>query len=536
MSMGRSYSPAVVPRARVFTGLALLAVAAVNAAGLWSIAAGRRGVAEETARLFRVDTQARARVVESALAASRAELAFLAGSAPITQLLEGGSSEDEAFRRQSAEAALLLFLRARPEVIRLTVRSAAQEPLVMAGRRGGIPILWVSSARPTGEEGPAFAPDRPRVVTTLLALEAELSPGVLLAAAARGTPVESGGDRRCRLEDARGAVLARASGAPREGRVVSASGEIAGEGWGRPSPWRLACELDQDAAAALVQPVEDRYRTTLALNVGAMALAVVLGLLAIREVSQRERVEARAREEAHVHDLERQLFHAERLTSLGRLAAGLAHEINNPLEGMANYLRLTRDALERGDVEAARRRLDGVRQGLDRCALVVRQSLAHADPARAPKGPLDLNTVLAETTEFVRSRPEFATVRFDVHLSEAPLPVEGSAGMLGQVALNLMVNACEAQPAGGEVAVTSRREAGRAVAEVADRGPGIAEAERARIFEPFFSTKNSTGLGLSICHSIVSQHGGVLEVVPREGGGSVFRISLPLLVSRTEVA
>jgi signal transduction histidine kinase len=74
------------------------------------------------------------------------------------------------------------------------------------------------------------------------------------------------------------------------------------------------------------------------------------------------------------------------------------------------------------------------------------------------------------------------------------------------------------------------------VAEVADRGPGIAEAERVRIFETFFSTKNSTGLGLSICHSIVSQHGGALEVVPREGGGSVFRISLPLLLSRTEVA
>jgi signal transduction histidine kinase len=99
--------------------------------------------------------------------------------------------------------------------------------------------------------------------------------------------------------------------------------------------------------------------------------------------------------------------------------------------------------------------------------------------------------------------------------------------MLGQVALNLVVNACEAQPGGGEVRVSSRRDDGHAVAEIADRGPGIKADDRARIFEPFFSTKNSTGLGLSICHSIVGQHGGVLEALPREDGGTVFRLTLP---------
>jgi signal transduction histidine kinase len=527
----------VVPRARVFTGLAVVAVAAVNAAGLWSIAASRRGVADETARLFRVDTQARARVVETALATVRSELAFLANSAPITRLTARRSeSADDPEVRPAAEAALLLFLRARPEVTRLTVRDAAGEPLVMAGRRGGIPILWVSSARPTGQEGPAMAAERPRAVTSVSAVEAEVAPGVLLHAAARGGVADAGSDRRCRLEDAGGAVLARDTGPAAGARLVSASADLAGEGWGRPSPWRLVCALDQDTAAALVEPVASRYRTTLALNLGAMALAVVLGLLAIREVGQRERLEARAREELRVHDLERQLYHAERLTSLGRLTAGLAHEINNPLEGMANYLRLTRDALGRGDVETARKRLEGVQQGLDRAALVVRQALAHADPARAPRGPVDLNAILAETAEFVRTRPEFANVRFEAHLADTRLFVEGSPGMLGQVALNLIVNACEAQPRGGEVQVGSRRVGARAVAEVADRGPGIAEAERARIFEPFFSTKNSTGLGLSICHSIVRQHGGDLEVAAREGGGSVFRVSLPILVSRTEVA
>src|SRR5207247_4596896 len=94
-------------------------------------------------------------------------------------------------------------------------------------------------------------------------------------------------------------------------------------------------------------------------------------------------------------------------------------------------------ALPTGDVESSRRRLESVRQGLDRAALVVRQVLAHADPAKAPRSSVDLNRVLAESTEFVRSRPEFASVRFESALAEAPLTVEGNPIMLGQVVLNL---------------------------------------------------------------------------------------------------
>ena len=107
--------------------------------------------------------------------------------------------------------------------------------------------------------------------------------------------------------------------------------------------------------------------------------------------------------------------------------------------------------------------------------------------------------------------------------------VRGSPVMLGQVAVNLILNACEVQPEKGEVVVSSRRADGEAWVEFADRGPGIAEADRPRVFEPFFSTRDSTGLGLSICHTIVGQHGGELSVHPREGGGTVFRMKLPAL-------
>jgi signal transduction histidine kinase len=225
--------------------------------------------------------------------------------------------------------------------------------------------------------------------------------------------------------------------------------------------------------------------------------------------------------------LERQLFHAERLATVGRLAAGIAHEINNPLEGMANYLSLARDDLDRGETGSARGRLAGVREGLDRAAAIVRQVLAHADPAKAPKELLDLNTVLKEAGEFVRSRREFGSLAFTLEQPAEPLLVKGSTVMLGQVALNLVLNACEAQPRGGEVVMRSRRESDFAVLEIADRGPGVAEADRTRIFEPFYSTKDSTGLGLSICHSIAREHGGDLTVSPREGGGAVFILRIP---------
>jgi signal transduction histidine kinase len=540
-------------RARLLSTLALLTVAAVNAAGLWSISASRRAVTEEAARLFRVHTETRARGLEALVASTRADLAFLAGSRLVTRILTAagaGSDPEQAARRDAAESALLLFLRAHPEVTRLAVRDAEGAPIVLMGRRGGVPILWVAS-QPTGFEGPAESPDRPRLQTVLPVvpeggaaapgstsprLEAEIAPSLLVAAdRGEAAPAAGGSDAACRLRDAQGRLLARRE-TPLEGARFTAAATLAAEGWTAPAPWRLECEQSQAVATALVEPVAARYRTTLVLNLGAMALAVLLGLLSVRQVAQRARLEAQAREEARVHDLERQLFHAERLTTAGRLAAGIAHEINNPLEGMANYLSLARGALERGDVESARRRLESVRQGLDRAALVVRQVLANADPAKAPRAPLDLNQVLRESAEFVRSRPEFAAVRFEIALEEAPLMVEGNPIMLGQVALNLLVNACEAQPQGGEVRLSSRAADAHVLAEIADRGPGIPAADRERIFEPFFSTKNSTGLGLAICHSIVRQHGGRLEAMPRPDGGTVFRMSLPGAPARTEVA
>ena len=519
-------------RARWLTALAVGAVAAVNLAGIWDIALARRTAAEDAARAFAAETAGRARAVEQTIADLRSNLTFLAASSPVSQLTRAQTPE-ALFRREAAESALLVSLRSHPSVVRLAVRDAAGQPLLLVGRRGGLPVLWVSGA-PTGEEGAATDPGRPRILASIAAdpsaaagnhLDVEIAPLVLLG------PHES--ERSCRLQDARGTLMARH---PQPGgadeRRLDASAPVRAEGWSAPGPWSVACTEPVRVAVASTEPLAARQRTTLALNLGVMALAVLLGGLALREVRTRERLEADAHEEARVRELERQLFHAERLTTVGQLAAGIAHEINNPLEGMANYLSLAREALAQGDTAAAARRLDGVRQGLEQAAGTVRQVLTQSERGDAARGPVDVNRILADTVEFIRSRREFAAIRFGVDLSEGPLPALGNGVMLGQVASNLLLNACEAQPAGGAVDVRSRRDGGRVVIDVADRGPGVPEADRFRVFEPFFSTKQSNGLGLSVCHAIARQHDGDLTVLGRDGGGAVFRMTLPALEGR----
>jgi len=511
--------------------LSIVAVAAVNGAGLYAIASARRASREGAARLLEAETQARARALQRLLEDTRSNLEFLAASSSLGRVSRPGASSPSD--REAAESALLVFLRSHPETTRLAVRSAGGGPIMLMGRRGGIPVLWVS-ANPTGEEGAAIDPSRPRLVTSVavpadppaagppVRLETELAPSLLLGHG--DTP-----GRACVLEDAAGTVLAGRVSDGGTAPVLRVAATLEAAGWSAPSPWTLACAEAEAQAVALVEPVAARSRLALALNLAAMVLVVVLGVLAIRETARRERTEARAHEAARVRELERQLFHAERLTTVGRLAAGIAHEINNPLEGMANYLSLARDDLARGDAAAAGRRLEGVTHGLDRAAGIVRQVLAHADPATAPRTPVDLNRIVTETMDFMRSRSEFAGIVFEVELAAEPLVALGSSIMLGQVASNLVINASEAQQGGGEVRVSSRREGGRVVVDVADRGPGVAEADRERVFEPFFSTKDSTGLGLSVCHSIVREHGGDLLVLPRPGGGAIFRMSLPAL-------
>jgi signal transduction histidine kinase len=377
-----------------------------------------------------------------------------------------------------------------------------------------------------------------RKVEGAAVLEATLEPARLLESGG----ATGGASRACVLRDGNGSTLGHLAGPGREAESVAAALSVAGggetalmridavvrtEGWSAPAPWTLVCGRTATPAVAAIEPFASRYRTALILNLTLISLAVLLGAFVLHQGRRQQRLEARAREEARVRELERQLFHAERLGTVGRLAAGMAHEINNPLEGVANHLTLAEEAMGRGSIEAARERIGLVREGVHRVSAVVRQVLAHADPATAMQSEVDLVPLLHQTIAFVRSRPEFSAIRFEVRPPAGPLLVRGAPALLGQVFLNLLVNAGEAQPAGGEILVETRRAADDVVVEVADRGPGVTPEEAGRIFEPFYSTKHSTGLGLSICYAIISRHGGDLTVSARAGGGARFRIRLP---------
>jgi signal transduction histidine kinase len=524
------------------TTLAIGAILAINLAGLGGMALARRGALDEAERILNLETASRARSLESRLAECRADLAYLAGSPILFGLESALVSRDPArarWRRLEAEGSLLLFLRGHAEVARLQVRSGGGNPLLIAARRGGVPVLWMTPDVAASAPIPARevdTPERPltahfefregeRSVTGAVILDATLDAANLLPAEGQAANSSS----HCALRDGTGQVLARtgaghaAEESAQRSAGLSARAPVTAEGW--PSPaWELTCERDTKAVLARVEPLAGRYRLSLLLNAGVMSLTLLLGAFAIHQTRRRAGLEASSREEARVRELERQLFHAERLSTAGRLAAGIAHEINNPLEGMSNYLGLARQDLARGDAGSASKRLDGVREGLHRAEEIVRRVLAHSEPSTAPHAPVDLGEILRQSLGFVRERKEFETIRFAMELPEQRLMVQGNAAQLGQVFLNLLLNACEAQPGGGEVRVTARREGKKAIVEIADRGPGVNPSDAGKVFEPFYTTKNSTGLGLSICYAIARRHDAELKLEDRPGGGAVFKM------------
>ncbi len=264
-----------------------------------------------------------------------------------------------------------------------------------------------------------------------------------------------------------------------------------------------------------------------------------------RDVSERRALTAR-------------MLEMDRMISFGTLAAGVAHEINNPLAFVAANLELLAERLPAlADVGRARppldapgagdeiapppapalvaklvEMLDEAREGADRVRRIVRDLRTLARTEEEPAGPVDLRRVLDSAANIAGNEIRHRA-RLVKDYAAAP-PVEGSEARLGQVFLNLLVNAAQAIPEGAADVNTVRVrmcvEADWVTVEVSDSGCGIPPVQRARLFEPFFTTKpagHGTGLGLAICRRIVESHGGRIEVESEPGHGSTFRVFLP---------
>ena len=227
-----------------------------------------------------------------------------------------------------------------------------------------------------------------------------------------------------------------------------------------------------------------------------------------------------------LRQMEEAVRRTDRLAVVGGLAAGLAHEIRNPLASMCGSI----DALgaSPGLDGQERRLMQVVRSEAERLEALVREFLSFARPLPPTLEALDGARTVADTVELFRAQVAERGIEL-VARAQAPVWVRADPGQLRQVLWNLLGNAADATPDGGRVEVRIAPQGGRGVLEVADTGSGIADEDLQRIFDPFFTTKErGTGLGLAIVHRIVEAHGGTLSVRSEVGRGSTFRVELPL--------
>ncbi len=241
-------------------------------------------------------------------------------------------------------------------------------------------------------------------------------------------------------------------------------------------------------------------------------------------------IELSLRDVTRERGMERQLAISERLSSLGMLTAGVAHEINNPLEGIGNYLTL----LARDDVSPDKRAryVEQVRAGFERIRTMVRDLLAFGRPG-VGRGETELGEVVERVRALCGYTASFGEVEVRVTGLERPLVVPGDRGRLEQVLLNLMLNAATAMGGRGGILVRAERDVRGSDGEpcvritVEDEGPGIPPEQLSSIFDPFFTTTQGNGLGLSISYGIVRAHGGTLVASNRPEGGARLSIELP---------
>jgi two-component system, NtrC family, sensor kinase len=228
-------------------------------------------------------------------------------------------------------------------------------------------------------------------------------------------------------------------------------------------------------------------------------------------------------------ELEQRLVQADKLSSIGLLAAGVAHEVNTPLAVISTYAQML--AKQVAEDSAKSQILDKIAKQTFRASEIVNSLLNFSRTSTTSFGAVNLNKTIQETLSLLDHQLQKAgiVIRTDFD-PDAPV-IQGNAGKLQQVFLNLFINARDAMPSGGRLVVRTWREGTRAQVEVADSGSGIAPEHLHRIYDPFFTTKaarKGTGLGLSVSYGIIQEHDGSIEVSNGPGGGARFHIAFPL--------
>ncbi|MCX5892414.1 MAG: PAS domain S-box protein, partial [Deltaproteobacteria bacterium] len=247
--------------------------------------------------------------------------------------------------------------------------------------------------------------------------------------------------------------------------------------------------------------------------------------------SQTAGVVAVGRDLTERRKFEAQLLQSQKLAALGVMAGGIAHEIRNPLAVCSSAAQFIME----DDISADFRRecAEKIHAGIQRASMIIENLLRFARPSvKTEPKEVDLTALLEETVSLVSNQARIQKIELQAQLPPQPVLIGGMEGLLQQAFLNLLLNAIKAMPDGGVMSITLGISEGEAWVTISDTGLGIAPDDLNNIFDPFFTTApagKGSGLGLSICYSIIKQHFGTITVESREDRGSTFAVRLPIL-------
>jgi signal transduction histidine kinase len=253
------------------------------------------------------------------------------------------------------------------------------------------------------------------------------------------------------------------------------------------------------------------------------------------EVTVQRRTAALRTEIAERKRMEMAKIQSERLAAMGTMAAGVAHEVRNPLGSIVLNLDLLLNEVgkmaetSQNSPDEGRLLVNEIRTEVCRIQRVLTDYLQFSRKSKSQRTPVGLNNLLAEKLEFMRCEFDQAGVKLRIAFDQSLAPIVADGEQLWQATLNLLRNSIEAMHCGGELVVSTRRDGTHAVVQVSDNGHGMAAEQLKQVFTPFFTTKKTgTGLGLSLVQQIATEHGGHVECVSAPDKGSTFTILLPL--------
>ena len=240
------------------------------------------------------------------------------------------------------------------------------------------------------------------------------------------------------------------------------------------------------------------------------------------------------REEELRRVTQQQISQSEKLATVGRLSAGIAHEINNPLTGVLTFAHLLRE--KKNNSEEDLKDIDVIIRETTRVREIVKGLLDFARQTPFKKEPVNINAILTQIVELLKSQKEFRGIVITENYSGHNPGFEGDKNQLQQVFLNLIFNACEAISDTGTIVISTGQEGEDIVVSIQDTGCGIKKENLGKIFDPFYTTKpvgKGTGLGLSISYGLIQQHGGFIQCESEEGKGTTFNVRLPVKSSES---